>query len=79
MLRRAVPATPFRNRGRRLTADANLRLMIADERIARSGRVDEYYPGCDTWVARRATGKKITAGKEKNIDGQQPGLTGTQI
>lgn len=72
MLPSCVPATPFETAGARLSAD-DLRLMIADERIAGVAELMNYpgvYLGAESELA------KIAAGKGKNIDGHAPGLTG---
>src|SRR5258707_7510496 len=72
MLPSCVPATPFETAGARLTAD-DLRLMIADERIAGVAELMNYpgvYLGAESELA------KIEAGKGKVIDGHAPGLTG---
>src|SRR6266850_3699842 len=75
MLPSCVPATPFETAGARLTAD-DLRLMIADERIAGIAELMNYpgvYLGTETELA------KIEAGKGKNIDGHAPGLSGRNL
>src|SRR5947208_611805 len=75
MLPSCVPATPFETAGARLTAD-DLRLMIADERIAGVAELMNYpgvYLGAESELA------KIAAGKGKNIDGHAPGLTGRNL
>src|SRR5882724_3463833 len=75
MLPSCVPATPFETAGARLTAD-DLRLMIADERIAGVAELMNYpgvYLGAESELA------KISAGKGKNIDGHAPGLTGRNL
>src|SRR3989454_2931067 len=75
MLPSCVPATPFETAGARLTAD-DLRLMIADERIAGVGELMNYpgvYLGLESELA------KIRAGKGKNIDGHAPGLAGRNL
>src|ERR1044071_3751259 len=75
MLPSCVPATPFETAGARITAD-DLRLMIADERIAGVAELMNYpgvYLGSETELA------KIEAGKGKNIDGHAPGLTGRNL
>src|SRR6266571_405339 len=75
MLPSCVPATPFETAGARLTAD-DLRLMIADERIAGVGELMNYpgvYSGLESELA------KIKAGKGKNIDGHAPGLSGKNL
>jgi adenine deaminase len=75
MLPSCVPATPFETSGARLTAD-DIRLMIADERIAGVAELMNYpgvYLGAESELA------KIAAGKGKNIDGHAPGLTGKPL
>jgi len=75
MLPSCVPATPFETAGARVTAD-DLRLMIADERIAGIAELMNYpgvYLGVESELA------KIEAGKGKNIDGHAPGLSGRNL
>src|SRR6266850_3388611 len=75
MLPSCVPATPFETAGARITAD-DLRLMIADERVAGVAELMNYpgvYLGAESELA------KIAAGKGKNIDGHAPGLRGTNL
>src|SRR3989454_3054837 len=75
MLPSCVPATEFETAGARLTAD-DLRLMIADERIAGVAELMNYpgvYLGVESELA------KIRAGKGKSIDGHAPGLTGRNL
>src|SRR6266581_1947735 len=75
MLPSCVPATPFETAGARVTAD-DLRLMIADERIAGVAELMNYpgvYLGAESELA------KIAAGKGKNIDGHAPGLRGRNL
>ena len=75
MLPSCVPATPLETAGARLTAD-DLKLMIADERIAGVAELMNYpgvYLGAESELA------KIDAGKGKNIDGHAPGLTGRNL
>ena len=75
MLPSCVPATPFETAGARVTAD-DLRLMIADERIAGVAELMNYpgvYLGLESELA------KIEAGKGKNIDGRAPGLSGRNL
>src|SRR5437016_9755695 len=75
MLPSCVPATPLETAGARLTAD-DLRLMIADERIAGVAELMNYpgvYLGAESELA------KIEAGKGKNIDGHAPGLAGRNL
>ena len=75
MLPSCVPATPFETAGARLTAD-DLRLMIADERIAGVAELMNY-PG--VYLGAEAELAKIAAGKGKNIDGHAPGLRGRYL
>jgi adenine deaminase len=75
MLPSCVPATPFETAGARLTAD-DLKLMIADERIAGIGELMNY-PG--VFLGAESELAKIEAGKGKNIDGHAPGLTGKNL
>ncbi len=75
MLPSCVPATHLETAGARLTAD-DLKLMIADERIAGIAELMNYpgvYLGMDSELA------KIAAGKGKNIDGHAPGLRGKNL
>ena len=75
MLPSCVPATHLETSGARLTAD-DLKLMIADERIAGVAELMNYpgvYLGMDSELA------KIAAGKGKNIDGHAPGLRGKNL
>src|SRR3954468_14302120 len=75
MLPSCVPATHLETAGARLTAD-DLKLMIADERIAGIAELMNYpgvYLGDDAELA------KIQAGKGKAIDGHAPGLTGRNL
>jgi adenine deaminase len=75
MLPSCVPATPLETAGARLTAE-DLKLMIADERIAGVAELMNYpgvYSGAESELA------KIRAGKGKNIDGHAPGLTGRNL
>jgi adenine deaminase len=75
MLPSCVPATSLETSGARLTA-GDLRLMIADERIAGIGELMNYpgvYLGLESELA------KIEAGKGKSIDGHAPGLTGRNL
>ena len=75
MLPSCVPATPMETSGARLTAD-DLRLMIADERIAGVAELMNYpgvYLGAESELA------KIKAGKGKAIDGHAPGLRGKNL
>jgi adenine deaminase len=75
MLPSCVPATPFESAGARLTAD-DLKLMIADERIAGVAELMNY-PG--VYLGDDKELEKIQAGKGKNIDGHAPGLTGRNL
>src|SRR6266404_2187916 len=75
MLPSCVPATSFETAGARLTAD-DLRLMIADERIAGIAELMNY-PG--VYLGDESELGKITAGKGKNIDGHAPGLRGHNL
>src|SRR6266700_4487211 len=75
MLPSCVPATAFETAGARLTAD-DLKLMIADERIAGVAELMNYpgvYLGAESELA------KISAGKGKIIDGHAPGLRGKNL
>jgi adenine deaminase len=75
MLPSCVPATAFETAGARLTAD-DLKLMIADERVAGVAELMNYpgvYLGVESELA------KIQAGKGKSIDGHAPGLTGRNL
>src|SRR6476660_3419777 len=75
MLPSCVPATPFETAGARLTAD-DLRLMIADERVAGIAELMNY-PG--VFLGDESELAKIAAGKGKNIDGHAPGLRGKNL
>src|SRR5215475_10151358 len=75
MLPSCVPATPFETSGAKLTAD-DLKLMIADERIAGVAELMNY-PG--VYLGMESELDKIQAGKGKNIDGHAPGLTGKNL
>jgi adenine deaminase len=75
MLPSCVPATPFETAGARITPD-DLRLMIADDRIAGIAEMMNYfgvYMGDETELA------KVQAGKGKTIDGHAPGLVGRNL
>ena len=75
MLPSCVPATAFETAGAQLTAD-DLRLMMADERIAGVAELMNYpavYLGTESELA------KIAAGKGKIIDGHAPGLRGKNL
>jgi adenine deaminase len=75
MLPSCVPATAFETAGARLTA-GDLRLMIADERIAGVAELMNY-PG--VFLGQESELAKIQAGKGKNIDGHAPGLSGRNL
>jgi adenine deaminase len=75
MLPSCVPATSFETAGARLTAD-DLKLMIADERIAGVAELMNY-PG--VYLGMESELEKIHAGKGKNIDGHAPGLRGKNL
>ena len=75
MLPSCVPATEFETAGARLTAD-DLRLMIADERIAGVAEMMNY-PG--VFMGGEPELAKIAAGKSKTVDGHAPGLTGKSL
>src|SRR6201993_2127712 len=75
MLPSCVPATHLETAGARLTAD-DLKLMIADERIAGVAELMNY-PG--VFLGEESELAKITAGKGKSIDGHAPGLTGRNL
>jgi adenine deaminase len=75
MLPSCVPATPLETAGARLTAD-DIRLMIADERIAGVAELMNY-PG--VYLGQESELAKIEAGKGKNIDGHAPGLSGKNL
>src|SRR5438552_14007713 len=75
MLPSCVPATAFETAGARLTA-GDLRLMIADERIAGVAELMNY-PG--VFLGQESELAKILAGKGKNIDGHAPGLGGRNL
>lgn len=75
MLPSCVPATPLETAGAHLTAD-DLKLMIADERIAGVAELMNY-PG--VYLGTESELAKIAAGKGKNIDGHAPGLRGKNL
>jgi len=75
MLPSCVPATHLETAGARLTAD-DLRLMIADERIAGIAELMNY-PG--VYMGAESELEKIEAGKGKAIDGHAPGLIGKNL
>src|SRR5207245_11181844 len=75
MLPSCVPATAFETAGAGRTGE-DLKLMIADERIAGVAELMNYpgvYLGLESELA------KIEAGKGKNIDGHAPGLSGRNL
>src|SRR5205809_3131020 len=75
MLPSCVPATAFETAGARLTAD-DLRLMLADERIACVAELMNY-PG--VYLGMQSELDKIDSRKGNNIDGHAPGLTGRNL
>ncbi|MSU57258.1 MAG: adenine deaminase [Pedosphaera sp.] len=75
MLPSCVPATHLETAGARITAD-DLKLMIADERIAGVAELMNF-PGVYLGDERELA--KIEAGKGKNIDGHAPGLRGKNL
>ncbi len=75
MLPSCVPATHLETAGARLTAD-DLKLMIADERIAGVAELMNY-PG--VFLGMESELAKIEAGKGKAIDGHAPGLRGKNL
>jgi adenine deaminase len=75
MLPSCVPATHLETAGARMTAD-DLKLMIADERIAGVAELMNY-PG--VYLGHESELAKISAGKGKNIDGHAPGLSGRNL
>src|SRR5580765_1570240 len=75
MLPSCVPATAFETAGARLTA-GDLRLMIADDRIAGVAELMNY-PG--VYLGQESELAKIQAGKGKSIDGHAPGLAGRNL
>jgi adenine deaminase len=75
MLPSCVPATHLETAGARFTAD-DLRLMIADDRIAGIAELMNYsgvFLGLESELA------KIEAGRGKVIDGHAPGLRGKNL
>src|SRR5215831_8787510 len=75
MLPSCVPATALETAGARITAD-DLKLMIADERIAGVAELMNFtgvYLGANSELA------KIKVGKGKCIDGHAPGLRGANL
>ncbi len=75
MLPSCVPATPLETAGARLTAD-DLRLMIADDRIAGVAELMNFRGVC---LGAKGELEKIAVGKGKTIDGHAPGLRGKQL
>jgi adenine deaminase len=75
MLPSCVPATHLETAGARLTAD-DLKLMIADERVAGVAELMNY-PG--VFLGTKSELAKIDAGKGKAIDGHAPGLRGKNL
>src|SRR2546423_7334950 len=75
MLPSCIPATHLETAGARFTAD-DLRLMIADDRIAGIAELMNY-PGVFLGVESELA--KIKAGKNKVIDGHAPGLRGKNL
>ena len=75
MLPSCVPATHLETAGARFTAD-DLRLMIADDRIAGIAELMNY-PG--VFLGHESELAKIEAGRGKVIDGHAPGLRGKNL
>jgi adenine deaminase len=75
MLPSCVPATPLETAGASITAD-DLKLMIADERIA---GVAELMNVPDVYLGAKSELAKISVGKGKCIDGHAPGLRGKNL
>jgi adenine deaminase len=75
MLPSCVPATHLETAGARFTAD-DLRLMIADDRIAGIAELMNY-PG--VFLGSESELAKIEAGRGKVIDGHAPGLRGKNL
>src|SRR3954462_85755 len=75
MLPSCVPATSLETAGARITAD-DLKLMIADERIAGVAELMNF-PG--VYLGTKSELAKIDAGKGKCIDGHAPGLRGKNL
>jgi adenine deaminase len=75
MLPSCIPATHLETAGARFTAD-DLRLMIADDRIAGIAELMNY-PGVFLGIESELA--KIKAGKGKVIDGHAPGLRGKNL
>jgi adenine deaminase len=75
MLPSCVPATALETAGARITAD-DLRLMIADERIAGIAELMNF-PG--VYLGVKSELAKIAVGKGKAVDGHAPGLRGRNL
>src|SRR5213075_401126 len=75
MLPSCIPATHLETAGARFTAD-DLRLMIADDRIAGIAELMNY-PG--VFLGHESELAKIEAGRGKVIDGHAPGLRGKNL
>src|SRR5271167_2343737 len=75
MLPSCVPATHLETAGARITAD-DLRLMIADERVAGVAELMNF-PG--VYLGMESELAKIAVGKGKAIDGHAPGLRGRNL
>lgn len=75
MLPSCVPATHLETAGAALSA-ADLRLMIADERVAGVAELMNF-PG--VFLGAKSELEKIAAGKGKAIDGHAPGLRGKNL
>jgi adenine deaminase len=75
MLPSCVPATHLETAGARITAD-DLKLMIADERIAGVAELMNF-PG--VYLGAKSELAKIEVGKGKAIDGHAPGLRGKNL
>jgi adenine deaminase len=75
MLPSCVPATTLETAGARITAD-DLRLMIADERVAGIAELMNY-PG--VYRGEKKELAKIAVGKGKAVDGHAPGLRGKNL
>jgi adenine deaminase len=75
MLPSCVPATALETAGACITAD-DLRLMIADERVAGVAELMNY-PG--VYMGDKKELAKIAVGKGKAVDGHAPGLRGKNL
>jgi adenine deaminase len=75
MLPSCVPATPLETAASRITAD-DLKLMIADERIAGVAEMMNFPAVCQ---GQESELDKIAVGKGKNVDGHAPGLRGKNL